>query len=126
MFGCGKGGPTTYRVTGRLVNNGQPVTVPATEAALGSVQIRFLLLAEDGTADGYSFDAPTDAEGAFSVQGATGRGIPPGKYRIAVYQYDPYPIDKLRGAFAEEKTPIVREITGSTDLGTIDLAKPNG
>ena len=51
------------------------------------------------------------------------KGVPPGKYRIAVQQFDPYPTtDKLDGKFAPGKTTIVREVNGSTL--DIDLAKP--
>ena len=51
-------------------------------------------------------------------------GLPPGKYRIAVRQWDPYPdTDKLGGKFDAQNSPIVREITGEEDI-VIDLSKP--
>lgn len=121
--GCGKSGPKTVRVTGRVLLNGQPLTVTPTEAQLGGVQLRFIELGPDGAPSGPSFSTNAKPDGTFNVLGIGGRGLPPGKYRIAVYQYDPYPEDKLTGRFSDERSPIVRQIDADTDLGEIDLAK---
>ena len=48
-----------------------------------------------------------------------------GKYRITISQLDPYPgVDKLKGAYSRQKSPIVRDLTG--EPVEIDLAKPEG
>ena len=58
------------------------------------------------------------------MKGRFGNGIPPGKYRIAVRQWDPYPDrDRLEGKFSEKETPIVRDVDGKTPID-IDLSKP--
>ena len=50
----------------------------------------------------------------------------PSTYRIAVYQYDPFPgKDLLNGQFSREKTPIVREVTGGEEIN-IDVGNPKG
>lgn len=121
--GCGKSGPKTVRVTGRVLLKGQPLAVAPTEAQLGAVQLRFIELGADGSPSGPSYSANAKPDGSFNVLGIGGRGLPPGKYRIAVYQYDPYPEDKLGGRFSDERSPIVRQIEADTDLGAIDLAE---
>ncbi len=123
MVGCGKSGPKTVRVTGRILLKGQPLAVTPTEAQLGAVQIRFIELGADGAPSGPSYSANAKPDGSFNVLGIGGRGLPPGTYRIAVYQYDPYPDDKLGGRFSDERSKIVRRIEDDTDLGTIDLAE---
>ena len=51
------------------------------------------------------------------MAGLDGNGIKPGKYRVAVYQYDPYPQnDKLGGKFSKDKTPINVEVTSAQDF----------
>jgi len=123
IVGCGKSGPKTVRVTGRILLNGQPLAVTPTEAQLGAVQLRFIELGADGAPSGPSYSANAKPDGSFNVLGIGGRGLPPGNYRIAVYQYDPYPEDKLGGRFSDERSKIVRRIEADTDLGTIDLAE---
>ena len=123
IAGCGKSGPKTVRVTGRILLNGQPLAVTPTEAQLGAVQLRFIELGADGAPSGPSYSANAKPDGSFNVLGIGGRGLPPGNYRIAVYQYDPYPEDKLGGRFSDERSKIVRRIEADTDLGTIDLAE---
>lgn len=123
VVGCGKSGPKTVRVTGRILLNGQPLAVTPTEAQLGAVQLRFIELGADGAPSGPSYSANAKPDGSFNVLGIGGRGLPPGNYRIAVYQYDPYPEDKLGGRFSDERSKIVRRIEADTDLGAIDLAE---
>ena len=67
---------------------------------------------------GQPFSAAADEEGNFDLPG----GMPAGKYRVVVRQWEPYPqIDKLKGRFAEENSPLVVEVDGKTPL-QIDLA----
>jgi hypothetical protein len=117
LAGCGGGA----RVTGKLTNNGQPLTV----SDKGMIVVSFI---QEGSQPGQPGAYPVDLgpDGTFTVKGTNGQGIPPGKYMISVQQLDPYPTtDKLKGQFFGSKSPIVREIKGSTVLD-IDLAKPQG
>ena len=72
-------------------------------------------------------------DGSFRVEGP-GRGVAPGKYRLAVFhRNDGVMSDGLNGAFSEKSSPIEFEISedqvgGEFDLKTIDLdevAKPS-
>jgi hypothetical protein len=122
--GCGKAGPVVHKVSGRLTKGGQPLQVAGQEARIGLVQLKFFRIDDQGQIGAESWDATADANGNFTVMGPDGKGLPPGKYRVAVFQFDPYPQDKLKGAFNEKKSRIVRDVSGATELN-IDLDKPN-
>ena len=75
---------------------------------------------------GEVFTTHADENGAFKMAGRLGNGLPPGKYRIAVRQWDPFPqTDRLGGKFGEKSTRIVREVTGKEEI-VIDVSKPEG
>lgn len=125
ITGCG-GAPVekTYKVSGSVTDNGQPLVVAGADIGVGMVQVLFYLQQPDGTQASEWESAKVDAAGKFSLLGKDGRGIKPGKYRIAVRQWDPYPqTDKLGGKFDEKNSPIIREINGDTTL-ELDIAKP--
>jgi hypothetical protein len=112
-LGCGR----TVKVKGQLTKGGKPFTTK--DRAL--VQMIFH---PDGGEAVDTYPATVNADGTFEVVGKEGKGIPPGKYRISVEAPDPYPDgpDLLRGKFAPDKTPIVREV-GAEEL-VIDLDQP--
>jgi hypothetical protein len=118
IAGCGEpAGPAMVACEGTLLANGQPLEVANRELGLGMVQLEFIPV--DSTPDAQTYAATADAAGKFSLPG----GLTPGKYKVAVRQWDPYPeTDKLQGAFAKERTPIVRDITGQEGKIEIDLA----
>lgn len=123
-IGCGgKPQEPSVRAKGRILMNGKPLAVSPKnrEVGIGSVRVEFYRLSPDGKPLDPSEGMVVDENGYFELQGRDGRGIPPGKYRIAVYHYDPD--DKLGGRFDKDHSPIVREVTGNEDL-VIDLAKP--
>jgi hypothetical protein len=127
--GCGAKlpdeGPVVV-VQGRLTSAGQPLTVKGREIGLGFVEVRFCKCQGEGKpiAANDTFPTQADASGNFKVLGRFGRGIPPGKYRIAVRQWDPYPqSDTLGGKFDDQHSPILREVAGSESM-EIDLSKP--
>lgn len=110
--GCGSGDAT---VSGTLTNGGKPLEV----GEKGDVQIHFLQV-KDGQPTGQAFATSADAEGHYEVT------LPPGEYKIAVLQLDPYPnVDKLAGKFNQENTPITKTFDGS-ETYDIDLSKPGG
>ena len=127
--GCGPKMPDEGPVVviqGRLTNAGEPLTVKGREIGLGFVELRFCKYEGEGkpVARNDIFPAQADASGNFKLLGRFGRGIPPGKYRIAVRQWDPYPQhDDLGGKFDEQHSPIIRDINRNESL-EIDLSKP--
>ncbi len=84
--GCQSGKATVF-VTGRLLQDGQPLQVSAEGLPPGSHPIRIVFHAVpgEGQPPGESFFCKVDADtGEFSVPGPAGHGIPAGKYRISV------------------------------------------
>ena len=143
-LGCGSG--NTVWVTGKLVKGGATYTPPTGQL----VDLTFVgLEIQDASGktikDNEPFQADLDqTTGKFSVPGKDGRGIPPGKYRVAVTQRMtretfeatvPKPkkgaarntvnreTDMLGDKFSVENSPIVREVRASQDL-TVDLDNP--
>jgi hypothetical protein len=142
LAGCG-GGNVVW-VTGKLLKGGanyQPPTGQIVYVTFVAMELKD----ESGKSipGGDAFMADLDqARGTFSVPGNDRRGIPPGKYRIAVTQkltretFDasaPKPkrgakaadreTDTLKNQFGIDNSPIVREVTGSGEI-IIDLDRP--
>jgi hypothetical protein len=122
LAGCGPKGPKTYVVTGSVMKGGKPLEV---KPVIGRVRVVFDPQDEELKNSIGKVDAVVKADGTFSVVGNNSKGIPAGKYKIYVYQYDPMPTDLLQGAFAEGRSPLVREVTGKNDHFEIDLDKPS-
>lgn len=120
LASCGQPAtPGTVSCDGMLLMNGQPLEVAGREIGVGQVTLEFFPVDASGPAP-QTYGAQADATGRFAMPG----GIPPGKYKIAVRQWDPYPDhDKLQGKFSKETTPIVREIDGKSPL-QLELTKP--
>ncbi len=124
--GCGGGGERTVAVRGKVTDNGWPLQVADRDLGLGMVLVQFYGIGDDGQQSTDPEEAEVDAEGNFEVAGRAGSGIPPGKYRIAVRQWDPYEtVDRLNGRFDEENSQIIREITGEEEI-VIDVSKREG
>src|SRR5215475_9803405 len=86
----------SVEVTGRVTRAGQPLHVNGREIGTGMVQIGFWAIAADGKQSTQPWEAVVAADGRFRLHGRDGHGIPPGKYRISIRQWDPYPgTDKL-------------------------------
>jgi hypothetical protein len=138
--GCGGSGKTVW-VTGKLLKGGAAYVPPEGQ----NVNVTFIgLETQDASGKmvqgGEPYQADVDqAKGTFSVPGTDGRGIPPGKYRVAVVQKlrrealekSKVPgkprvdreTDLLKNQFSAEQSPIVRELTSSCELA-IDLDRP--
>ncbi len=141
--GCG-GSSKAVWVKGQLLKGGAKYSPP--EGHLVSVTLVGMGI-EGPSGSIVDFPEPFDADyqdetGTFTVPGREGRGIPPGKYRIAVTQRmsreafeaakpkakpGQKPItretDFLEDKFGPKTSPIVREIKDSIDL-VIDMDKP--
>lgn len=123
VSGCS---PSETLVTpkGQLVKGGKPLELKAkgpTPPGIHPLRIEFV--SEDGKT---RVQAVLESDGSsFSVPGNTSKGIPPGKYKVAVYFTDPGTNrDLLNGMFSEGKTLIRVTVEVGKDLGTIDLNSP--
>jgi hypothetical protein len=129
-------------VTCEIQRYGKPYAVPDTQ----SLQVTFYAMEtkdESGkvkqTNEPYA--AARSSDGKYEVPGPDGRGIPPGKYRIAVIQKPkstataPKPkskneapdrdTDYLADKFGPNTSPIVRTIDAKTAQLVIDLESPS-
>lgn len=114
--GCG-GSPA--KVKGRLVNNGQPVAVPATQVA-----VLFAPIDASGKPNALkSFTAVVNADGSFEVL-ASGGELPPGQYQIAVQAQGK--LGEQFKALTPPNSPARRELKSGTNDLVIDIAKPEG
>ena len=110
---------------GTVTDGGKPLHVAGRDVGIGMVVVQFYCIGEDGKVSSLAAEAQVAPDGAFDAPGRDGRGLPPGKYLIAVRQWDPFPdVDRLRGRFDETRSKIVREIDGREIA--IDVSKPEG
>jgi hypothetical protein len=109
-------------VQGKLTKGGQPITVDPTMGDYAYVQAIFM---PPGGLPPYNVRVAND--GSFTIARDDGEPLPTGQYRVAVRQWEPYPMtDKLGGKFDERNTPITVEITNPPKDLVIDLDKPQG
>jgi hypothetical protein len=115
--GCGDG---RLRTKGRLVKNGQPL-IPKEEE---SIRVTFVPILPDGKppTDHY-FAEFNPADGTFRSAGKDKKGMPPGKYRVAV-EFKQNKQDVFGGQFDENRSPYVVDVDGSTKEIVIDLDNP--
>jgi hypothetical protein len=125
VAGCGGGGQRAVPVRGRVTDAGKPLHVAGRDVGIGMVVVQFYPVGEDGKAPSLAAEAQVAADGTFDAPGRDGRGLPPGKYLVAVRQWDPFPgVDKLGGRFDETRSKIVRQIDGGEIV--VDVSKPEG
>jgi hypothetical protein len=138
--GCGEPSNVVW-VKGKLQKGGTAYVPPKDQV----VTVTFVgLEIQDNSGKAIQAAEPFQAEvdqdsGTFSVPGTEGRGIPPGKYRVAVTQKmtreaynaaNPKPkkrvnreTDMLANRFGLDTSPIIREVKSSGEW-TIDLDHP--
>jgi hypothetical protein len=110
-------------VRGRLLQDGQPLSVPNQSVGAGMVQVALVPIDKPGEPE----RALAKPDGTFQVVGS-GKGLASGHYKLAVFQRDHgMESDQLKGAFNEKNTPITVELPASKvgsqiDLGDFDLA----
>jgi hypothetical protein len=117
VAGCGE---VKLRTSGRVMKDGQPLVPKDGE----SVRVTFVPLPPDGSppADHY-FAEFNPADGTFHSSGKDRKGMPPGKYRVAV-EYKRNKQDVFNGKFDENRSPYVFDIDAHTTEIVIDLDKP--
>jgi hypothetical protein len=143
-FGCGNS--NAIKVSGKLLQGGHPYVPPAGQRVVITL---YVVDAKDASGTALPAQEPFQSyydpkDGTFTVPGPDGHGIPPGKYRISIFQgltregeskahaeqkgspRNAPPIDRetdfLKGAFGPSTSPIVREVTEGAEL-IVDLDK---
>jgi hypothetical protein len=120
LTGCGGSG--MLKTKGRIVKNGQPVPLGEEEY----FRVLFVPVVEKGERMHDVYAANFNREdGTFQAAGKDGKGLPPGKYRVAVAHLRGKR-DLLNNAFDESKSPFVYDVDAKTEEIVIDIAKPKG
>ena len=115
ISGCG--GPGRLQIKGRVLKNGAPYLPPDGDI----VRVMFVPISKERVTD---FHAATfnPEDGTFQVMARDGKGVPPGKYRIAI-EHLHHRADIFKGRGDAERSPFECEVNTSADEVTIDLAK---
>lgn len=108
---------------GRLLRNGLPFRPPTAQLPPGDPGYRVMFIKLRGPGAGTELRASLDAGGAgtFRLIGPEGRGIPPGRYRVAVFLGPEGGPDAFQGKYDWENSRIEVEVKRGKDL-VIDLA----
>ncbi len=116
MTGCGDG---RLRTKGRLLKSGQPFIPPEGEY----LQITFVPIRSDGQpVPDYYYAEVDQTTGTFRPAGKDLKGMPPGKYRVAV-ELMKKKKDQFGGKFDTIRSPFVFDVDGQTKEIVIDLDK---
>jgi hypothetical protein len=116
LAGCGT---DPARIKGRVLDNGQPLSVPGSGAPQSIV---FESLGGEAGA-GRMYSAMLNPDGTFELV-AAGGSVPPGEYRVSFDVTLPGKDGEKFKRFRGSGSPLRRELKpGSNDL-TIDLSKP--
>jgi hypothetical protein len=118
VAGCG--GDGKLRTRGRLVKGGQPLLPKENE----TVRVTFVPILPGGKppADYYHAEFNRD-DATFRSAGKDKKGMPPGKYRVAVI-FQRQKRDVFAGRFAEDRSPFVFDVDSGTPEIVIDLDRP--
>jgi hypothetical protein len=115
--GCGEG---KLRTRGRLMRSGQPLVPKEDE----KIRVTFVPLLSDGKPPADYYHAEFNrADATFQSAGKDKKGMPPGKYRVAV-EFKQKNRDVFGGKFDESRSPFVFDVDSGTSEIVIDLDKP--
>jgi hypothetical protein len=118
--GCGG---DAGKVKGRVVENGQPLQIPAQAA------IMFTLVGPDDKPDpSRSYTMNIGPDGTFELL-ASGGQLPPGKYMVTVETTAPKAptgFGKYKETYRYPTSTLRQEVKAGQNEIVIDLAKPNG
>jgi hypothetical protein len=118
LSGCG--GDGRLNAKGRIIKGGAAFTVPEGEY----IRVTFFPVTADGKPPENTYAGTYNREdGTFRAVGPDGKGIPPGKYRIAL-EYLKKKKDLFKGAFDGDRSPIIREVAQGSGEIVIDLDQP--
>lgn len=119
IVGCGTK-DKLLQLQGRLLKSGQQFEAGPDEL----IQVTMVPIMPNGELprDHYYCNVD-DATGIFVVAGKTGKGLPPGKYRVAL-ELMKRKKDIYKGKYDQERSPYVFEIDAKTKEIVIDLDLP--
>ena len=119
LAGCGGDGRLKPR--GRIVKGGAAFTVPEDDY----LRVTFFPVTSDGRPPKNTYAATSNgSDGTFQAVGPDGKGIPPGKYRIALEYEGKKKKDIFKGAYDGDRSRFVFDIDSSTKELVLDLDKP--
>ncbi|HJZ54478.1 MAG TPA: hypothetical protein VKE74_05945 [Gemmataceae bacterium] len=102
-----------YAISGTVTRGGEKLTWP------NGGMLLVIYIPENRERDTNLYSAETDiATSTYKIA-----GIPPGKYTVAVQQFDPKFMDALGGVYDPGHTDIVQEVTQDGQVIDIDLPK---
>lgn len=109
---------------GRILDNGLPIRVNAENLPPGDpgMSVTFIKIGSVDAGEEIEAQILDAAEGSFELIGADARGIPPGKYRVAIVMGPEGGEDLFKGKYSREKSKIEVEVKEGEDL-IIDVAK---
>ncbi len=131
LAGCGERGPRRVIVKGRVVEGGKPLQLAGDQFKAGAVQVEvtFYPLDSAGNVDQSkrAYQASLREDGSFVQDGETGKGIPVGKYKVALayrdmmYRTPTGQGDRWEGKFSLAKTPFTFDIQDASQEIVIDI-----
>lgn len=126
ILGCGGHKPATgIIVKGKVTKGGAPITVPNMESKVGTVKVELFPVYADPTDNREAEGTLSKADGSFEIVGA-GKGIKPGKYKLAIFADPGDGINQLGDKFTGLNSPIEVEVAetdvgGTKDLGNLEV-----
>jgi hypothetical protein len=127
--GCGDNVPPdkVQRVTaqGRILKNGLPISIDNMRLPPGDPGLQVIFIKLGTTDAGAEIPATVTnaAEGRFELTGPDGKGIPAGRYRVAVILAPYGSADQFKGKYDRNNSKVEVEVKGGEDL-VIDIDKP--
>src|SRR5262249_18438232 len=101
-------------INGKIVKDGQPFK-------LSDKGVFVITLTPEGSPEGGFGASEAKPDGTFVVMGRDRKGVEPGKYKISVEAFDPYPgHDLLKGEF--KKNPFAKDLSSGEEL-VLDVSK---
>ena len=118
LAGCGGGGG--IKPTGTVTFDGQSISL----GEKGLIVMHLIKESDATAADQITVN--TKQDGSFEVVGRDNHGVAPGKYRVAIQIFDPYPSnDLLNGEYSATNSKLVIDVTKNTPI-KVDVPKPTG